>query len=69
MQVDYGEINYGLCPHCLEKTHMMETEQKDIFQCAFCYGETKIYINGKVKFIKVTVPVINVKEEQQEDTD
>ena len=66
MQVDYGEINYGLCPHCLEKTHMMETEIKDIFECAFCGGETKIYINGKVKFIKVTVPVINVRDEQED---
>lgn len=68
MQVDYGEIKYGLCPHCLEKTHMMETDLKDILECAFCGGETKIYINGKVRFIKVTVPVINVpKEEEAED--
>ena len=68
MQVDYGQINYGLWPHCLEKTHMMETNVKDIFECAFCGGETKIYINGKVRFIKVTVPVINVpKEEEAED--
>lgn len=63
MQVDYGEINYGRCPHCDQKSHMQETDEKDIFHCAFCGGETKIYINGQIKFVKVTVPLITVKEE------
>lgn len=67
MQVDYGEINYGVCPHCEEKTHMQETGTKDIFECTFCGGETQIYVNGSVKFIKLTVPVITVKEENEED--
>ena len=42
---------------------MQETDEKDIFECAFCGGETKIYINGQVKFIKVNVPVIQIKED------
>jgi len=66
VQVDYSEINYGICPHCDEKTYMQETENENIFECAFCGGETKIYINGSVKFIKLTVPVISMKDEQED---
>lgn len=42
-------------------------KQKIYLNAPFCGGETQIYVNGSVKFIKLTVPVITVKEEKEED--
>tara|TARA_X000001382_G_scaffold10833_1_gene7411 strand:- start:154 stop:411 length:258 start_codon:yes stop_codon:yes gene_type:complete len=43
----------GHCPECHEET-LMVAIVTDYYKCVNCGGETRQYINGSIKYLKIT---------------
>ena len=52
IKIGYIDTVHGLCPHCDEDTLLIAIET-DIKKCTMCGQETKQYINGSIKYLKL----------------
>ena len=44
---------HGFCPECHEET-MLVSVVTDYFRCTMCGEDTKQYVNGSIKYLKLT---------------
>ena len=52
IRIGYIDTVHGLCPHCDEDT-LLVAIVTDIYKCTMCGQETKQYINGSIKYLKL----------------
>lgn len=44
---------HGICPECGEET-MLVSVVTDYYRCTMCGEDTKQYVNGSIKYLKLT---------------
>ena len=44
---------HGICPECGEET-MLVSVVTDYYRCTMCGEDTKQYVNGAIKYLKLT---------------
>ena len=44
---------HGHCPECQDETLLISIVQ-DYFKCTSCGSETKQYVNGSIKYLRLT---------------
>ena len=52
VRIGYIDTVHGQCPHCAEDT-LLVAIVTDIYKCTMCGQETKQYINGSIKYLKL----------------
>ena len=52
IKIGYIDTVHGECPHCHEDT-LLVAIVTDIYKCTMCGQETKQYINGSIKYLKL----------------
>lgn len=51
--LDSIDTVHGHCPECGEETILISIVE-DYYKCTTCGEETKQYINGSIKYLKIT---------------
>ena len=51
-KLGYIDTVHGICPHCGEDT-LLVAVVTDYYKCTMCGEETKQYINGSIKYLKL----------------
>jgi len=49
----YIDTAAGVCPHCEESTLLIAVVS-EIYRCTTCGEDIKQYINGEIKYLKLT---------------
>lgn len=54
-QLDLGNVTttYGICPECSADTIFVSIVT-DYYKCVNCGEETQQYVNGSIKYLKIT---------------
>ena len=52
-KIGYIDTVHGICPHCGEDT-LLVAIVSDYYRCTVCGEDTKQYINGAIKYLKLT---------------
>ena len=52
VRIGYIDTVHGQCPHCDEDT-LLVAIVTDIYKCTMCGQETKQYVNGSIKYLKL----------------
>ncbi len=51
-KIGYVDTVHGICPHCDEET-LLVAVVTDFYKCSMCGEETKQYVNGSIKYLKL----------------
>jgi hypothetical protein len=51
-KIGYVDTVHGVCPHCHEET-LLVAVVTDFYKCSMCGEETKQYVNGSIKYLKL----------------
>ena len=51
-KLGYIDTVHGICPHCSEDT-LLVAVVSDYYKCTSCGEETKQYVNGAIKYLKL----------------
>ena len=51
-KIGYIDTVHGICPHCSEAT-LLVAVVSDYYRCTSCGEDTKQYINGAIKYLKL----------------
>ena len=51
-KLGYIDTVHGICPHCSEDT-LLVAVVTDYYRCTMCGEETRQYINGSIKYLKL----------------
>lgn len=54
-ELDLGNVTttYGICPQCNENAVFISIVT-DYYKCSACGEETKQYVNGSIKYLRIT---------------
>ena len=52
IKIRHIDTVHGICPHCDEDT-LLIAFVSDFYKCTNCGEETKQYINGSIKYLKL----------------
>ncbi len=52
IKIGYIDTVHGECPHCKEDT-LLVAIVSDFYKCTICGEETKQYVNGSIKYLKL----------------
>tara|TARA_E500000178_G_C16697677_1_gene606690 strand:- start:441 stop:659 length:219 start_codon:yes stop_codon:yes gene_type:complete len=50
--LSYIDTVSGICPHCNENT-LLVAVVTDFYRCTTCGEDTRQYVNGSIKYLKV----------------
>ena len=53
IKIGYIDTVHGICPHCEEDT-LLVAIVTDYYKCTVCGKETRQYVNGSIKYFKLT---------------
>tara|TARA_Y100000593_G_scaffold75602_1_gene139499 strand:- start:50 stop:265 length:216 start_codon:yes stop_codon:yes gene_type:complete len=51
-KIGYVDTVHGECPHCGEDT-LLVAIVTDYYKCTMCGEETRQYVNGSIKYLKL----------------
>ena len=51
-KIGYIDTVHGICPHCGDDT-LLVAVVSDYYKCTSCGEETKQYVNGSIKYLKL----------------
>ena len=51
-KIGYIDTVHGICPHCSEDT-LLVAVVTDYYRCTTCGEDTKQYVNGSIKYLKL----------------
>ena len=51
-KIGYIDTVHGICPHCDDDT-LLVAVVSDYYKCTSCGGETRQYVNGSIKYLKL----------------
>ena len=51
-KIGYIDTVHGICPHCSEDT-LLVAVVTDYYRCTTCGEDTKQYVNGAIKYLKL----------------
>ena len=51
-KIGYIDTVHGICPHCGEDT-LLVAIVTDYYRCTVCGEDTKQYVNGSIKYLKL----------------
>tara|TARA_Y100000052_G_C2879429_1_gene44599 strand:+ start:252 stop:467 length:216 start_codon:yes stop_codon:yes gene_type:complete len=51
-KLGYIDTVHGICPHCSEDT-LLVAVVSDYYRCTSCGEETRQYVNGSIKYLKL----------------
>ena len=51
-KIGYVDTVHGICPHCDEET-LLVAVVTDFYKCSMCGEETRQYVNGSIKYLKL----------------
>ena len=54
IKIGYIDTVHGICPHCEEDT-LLVAIVTDYYKCTVCGKETRQYVNGSIKYLKLDV--------------
>tara|TARA_Y100000768_G_C23962817_1_gene676279 strand:+ start:904 stop:1122 length:219 start_codon:yes stop_codon:yes gene_type:complete len=52
VRIGYIDTVHGMCPHCEEDT-LLVAIVTDFYKCTNCGEETRQYINGSIKYLRL----------------
>ena len=52
VRIGYIDTVHGICPHCKEDT-LLVAIVSDFYKCTICGEETRQYVNGSIKYLKL----------------
>ena len=52
IKIGYIDTVHGECPHCHEDT-LLVAIVTDFYKCTMCGEETRQYVNGSIKYLKL----------------
>tara|TARA_Y100001937_G_scaffold9139_1_gene11256 strand:+ start:94 stop:300 length:207 start_codon:yes stop_codon:yes gene_type:complete len=52
VRIGYIDTVHGICPHCGEDT-LLVAIVTDYYRCTSCGEDTRQYINGSIKYLKL----------------
>ena len=52
IKLGYIDTVQGVCPHCREDT-LLVAIVTDFYKCTSCGEETRQYVNGSIKYLKL----------------
>ena len=52
VRIGYIDTVHGICPHCGEDT-LLVAIVSDYYRCTVCGEDTKQYINGAIKYLRL----------------
>ncbi len=52
IKIGYIDTVHGSCPHCEEDT-LLVAVVSDFYKCTNCGEETRQYVNGSIKYLKL----------------
>jgi transposase-like protein len=52
VRIGYIDTVHGICPHCDEDT-LLVAIVTDFYKCTSCGEETRQYVNGSIKYLKL----------------
>ena len=52
VRIGYIDTVHGICPHCAEDT-LLVAIVTDYYKCTHCGQETRQYVNGSIKYLKL----------------
>ena len=52
VRIGYIDTVHGMCPHCEEDT-LLVAIVTDFYKCTSCGQETRQYINGSIKYLRL----------------
>ena len=52
VRIGYIDTVHGICPHCDEGT-LLVAIVTDFYKCTSCGQETRQYVNGSIKYLKL----------------
>jgi len=52
VRIGYIDTVHGMCPHCEEET-LLVAIVTDFYKCTNCGEETRQYINGSIKYLRL----------------
>ena len=52
VKIGYIDTVHGICPHCDEDT-LLVAIVTDYYKCTHCGQETRQYVNGSIKYLKL----------------
>jgi len=52
IKIGYIDTVHGECPHCNEET-LLVAIVTDFYKCTLCGEETRQYVNGSIKYLKL----------------
>ena len=52
VRIGYIDTVHGICPHCDEDT-LLVAIVTDYYKCTMCGEETRQYVNGSIKYLKL----------------
>ena len=52
VRIGYIDTVHGMCPHCEEDT-LLVAIVTDFYKCTNCGQETRQYINGSIKYLRL----------------
>ena len=51
-KIGYIDTVHGICPHCDEDT-LLVAVVTDYYRCTSCGEDTRQYVNGSIKYLKL----------------
>ena len=51
-KLGYIDTVHGICPHCSEDT-LLVAVVTDYYRCTSCGEDTRQYVNGSIKYLKL----------------
>ena len=51
-KIGYIDTVHGICPHCSEDT-LLVAVVTDYYRCTTCGEDTRQYVNGSIKYLKL----------------
>ena len=51
-KIGYIDTVHGICPHCSEDT-LLVAVVTDYYRCTSCGEDTRQYVNGSIKYLKL----------------
>ena len=52
VRIGYIDTVHGMCPHCEEDT-LLVAIVTDFYKCTNCGEETRQYVNGSIKYLRL----------------
>ena len=52
VRIGYIDTVHGMCPHCYEDT-LLVAIVNDFYKCTNCGEETRQYVNGSIKYLRL----------------